>query len=215
MITAIIPHFYKERIPNLQPIVTSLNEQKVDQIIIWNNDEALPEELHNWLEIVGGCNIIQSERNLGCQGRFAAVPYVRPGTTHILSHDNDLITRGNALARLVEEAKLFPTDMITAMGEHRMWDREYVYISRAKFELMPLSLMKECLEHWKCTKESEHDDFWLSTRVLHRGHKIRRVSVSWRNLRDVRDDIGFWKSMPRPQWEATRNHVFLEMMRNK
>lgn len=207
-ITAIITHYGTGRISNLLPIVKSLQDQ-VDDIIIWNNDERLPEDVYLALRDEGVL-VIQLGHNLGCQGRFAAVEYAPAKTTHVLFHDNDLLVGPSAVGKLEEEAAMYPHMIVSAIGEIRSFDGCPVMISFAKVELVPLVQLRPLLRGWHAGLKIVHDDLWLSTRAAKFGVPIHFVRVRWKNFNEVG---GFWKSMPWSKWQKERTRVFEEMMR--
>lgn len=205
MISAIIPHFYnKEREKNLQPIVDSL---KGIETLIWNNDEPIGP--------VYGALVHQSMYNLGCQGRFAAVPYLQKNLLgkpdYVLFHDNDLITWPGSVEHLLETAKRYPGDIVTLTGEHRSYRGKRIPISRGRFELVPMSTLEILLHNWPCDKSSEHDDIWLSVRAHTLDVGIHFQKARWKNLKD---DVGFWRSLGGPRaWESARQQVFTTLMK--
>lgn len=207
-ITAIITHYGTGRISNLLPIVKSLQDQ-VDDIIVWNNDERLPEDVYLALRDEGVL-VIQLGHNLGCQGRFAAVEYAPAKTTHVLFHDNDLLVGLTAIGKLEEEAMMYPHTIISAIGEIRHFDGRPITISFAKVELVPVFQLRELLRRWHAGLNIVHDDLWLSTRAAKHEILIRLVRVHWKNFNEVG---GFWKSMPWSKWQKERARVFEEMMR--
>lgn len=213
-IIAIIPHFYKQRIPNLPLIAASLKDQ-VSEIVIWNNDEPIPEDIIDAMNV----RLIQSKWNFGCQGRFAAAKDCFAADTrwdadYFLFHDNDILTSGRAVDRLIAVAR-DTFDIVTATGQERLFDERTYFCSRAQFELVPVSTMREILTYWKNDAQSLHDDLWESTMAFKLGYDIRRVTVSWKNLTD---DVGFWRD---PKWggkTAFRRHrqeVFEQLMRSE
>jgi hypothetical protein len=205
MVTCIIPHYYNEhRYKNLAPIVETLRGQ-VGEVIIWNNDSPI--------DPVPGARIIQADHNWGCQGRFAAAKELSEivgEANYVLFHDNDLITHPNSLSRLRHVLEWNRGHIATITGEVRRFKGVDYFLSRGRYELMELDTLRQILEFWTNGPESVHDDIWLSVRAIELKIARFHVHVSWR---DLDDPVGFWKSMPRAQWEATRQQVFESLMK--
>lgn len=205
MISAIIVHYFKQRLHNLIPIVHSLREQEVTDITIWNNDDPFPDELQSWMEVVGGVQILTQNYNLGCQGRFAAVPYTKGD--YILFHDNDLMAGRHSARRMLEKSAEWPGDIITATGERHVYKGDLIQISRGRYELVPRASAEVILKFWKNTDASKHDDIWFSVMAHKLG--IRRIlhTVQWKNIDE--GGVGFWHT---PGFFAEREQIFQKLM---
>lgn len=199
---AIITHFYKKRIPNLQPIVDSLQGQ-VDEVVIWNNDEPFGK--------VRGARIAQSKFNHGCQARFFAA-LEEPHAEFFLFHDNDIITKPGSVQRLRDKEAEHPGNIAAGTGERRIYNGELLFLSRAQFELIQGDTLRMILTDWPKNHRSMHDDLWLSSRMYRMGRACYKVPISWKN---IHDDTGFWRD---PKWggpkgfENERQRVFTALM---
>jgi hypothetical protein len=218
MISAIITHFFnKERAKNLPGIVDSLFKQDVNEVVVWNNDYTLPEEIQDHLLLLGA-RVIQSPVNLGCQGRFQAVRHVMgmpefEGSRllgkpeYILFHDNDIIASTRSVEKLVAASLLYPGDIIAGTGERRVYNDKVEFLSRAQFELVPIATVERILTRWKGGEESLHDDLWFSVTAKQMGYECRHVDISWKNLWD---GVGFFRTIPK--FDDERQAVFIRLM---
>jgi len=208
MITAIIPHFHEQRLSNLLRIASSLLTQNV-KTVIWNNDKPLPIHVQDHLDLLN-VTVVQSDTNIGCHGRFAAVPHVPSNTTHILFHDNDLVSISkNSVGRMMDQFTAQPRCIVSAIGEQRIYEHRQVPVSFGKFELIPKPIVEQLLASWSPSPDSLHDDLWLSVRAAKLGIPIRFIRLQWKNLDD---DLAFWRSMPWSQWRRERERVFRMLM---
>lgn len=198
--TLIIPHYYNDvREKNLSRIINFVRPQ-VDDAIIWNNDKPIAP--------IDGARVIQADRNLGCQGRFAAVKHVKSGTTHVLFHDNDIISRSpNFVERMLDFSTRHPGDIITVTGEYRLHAGGLKIISRGQIELVPIDSLHRILEFWDPENgKAKHDDIWLSVMAEHLGITRRFLRMSWKNLKD---HVGMWRT---PGFFTERDQVFQMLM---
>lgn len=206
MISCVIPHFYnKQRGGNLQLIIDSL--VGVDEVIIWNNDKEDGFPNLTAANPAQHLTIVQSGENIGCQGRFAGVKHLGQDIggeppTHVLFHDNDILTHPGSVARLLRASQSYPDQIITISGH---W-RGQVYISRGQFELIPWVTLERLLLGWKPQALCEHDDMWLSVRAHKLGIQKHVMKVRWKNLWD---DVGFWRQ---PNWPEIRQAAFQRLM---
>lgn len=200
-ITAIIPHYYEPRIKNLPKIIQSL--VGVDDVIIWNNDNSIPRP--------EGSVVIQADQNYGCQGRFKAVEYVHPSTTHVLFHDNDLILPDSTLTDCFHLLEAFPGTIPSVRTEPRVhFSQGVVLISRAQFELIEISVLRKILKHWTYGDAARHDDIWLSVMAYRLSHLVVPVSVEKIKWREQK--VGFRRTKSAREWEAERQSAFETLM---
>lgn len=200
MITLIIPHYYNaERERNLERIVQNVRPQ-VDDAIIWNNDNPITP--------VEGARVIQSEHNIGCQGRFAAVKHLKDGMSHVLFHDNDVICRSPGFVqKMMKESALYPGDIITITGEYRIYNGNATVISRGQMELVPIGTLNAILQYWNPLDGSaKHDDVWFSVMAHHLGFQRRFLRLAWKN---IKDHVGMWHT---PGFFPERDQVFESLM---
>lgn len=94
MISAVIPHFFRERESNLPIVIDALRNgtHPPDEILIWNNDRPISIGLP-------GVDIIQSHRNVGCQARFLAALAAR--SEFVWFQDNDVAVCERTLEEMV------------------------------------------------------------------------------------------------------------------
>lgn len=206
MITAIITHYFPNRVKNLQPIIDSLPNPPVTNKVVWNNDDPIPAPQ--------GCRFIQSGWNYGCQGRFAATAFLEPDLLgepkYVLFHDNDIIAHPNSIYRLLSVAEANPGAICAGTGERRVWNGKVYFLSRGQFELVPVETLFAILKHWKNDETSKHDDLWFSVQAHRRGTPILHVNIQWKNLRDT---VGFWRQWQSPtEFDRVRQAVFTSLM---
>lgn len=96
-VSVIIPHYYKERERNLLQITDALYRGTVrpDEIIIWNNDSPFDPMFIQGMMV----DVIQSHRNVGCQGRFIAALTAR--SDYVIFQDNDVMVQQNTIENLL------------------------------------------------------------------------------------------------------------------
>lgn len=163
-ISAVIPHFWEARRPNLDKIVLSLRAEGVDEILIWNNEN---ESL-----CVRGANVINAGKNYGPQARFLA-GLLTTGT-HVLFQDNDVAPTRGTVAKLAQYANdqhvLVAQGRLRGDGSYHSWKKVYshdvdhltrVDIALGRFDLMPMRVVGEIVSRMKFT-EAEMDDLWSS-----------------------------------------------------
>lgn len=186
IISAIIPHYFKERLPNYERILKSL--ETVERVVIWNNDTADQVEAieQYYSKPRPQLVVVTTDHNWGCQGRFEAVKYIAPGTTHVLFHDNDIVAQEGSLDRMMHESEQHRYAIISGRYGHRIYKGKIYRNTWGQYELIPIGLVHQLLEGWQESEISKFDDLWLSARAHKLGIPIRglslRFSVMERNV---------------------------------
>jgi len=170
MITAIIPHYFKEREDNLQRIMDSYKTSSVSEVIIWDNTGELKLKGDNIV-------VVNSPKNVGCKGRFLAAMMadndvilfqdndvcVEDGTIEYMKsklHDNIVTLDGRILC---DDGAYFAKDYLQNDSNHivRPPKQTDVVISLARVEMMKKSTFLQIFIT-SYFDEMEMDDIWLS-----------------------------------------------------
>lgn len=175
-ITAVIPHYFPERVPSLVAACEALRQGTVapDEILVWNNDQPLGVT-------IPGVAIIQSHRNLGPQARFLAALAAQGGL--IFFQDNDVAVLPRTLEVLRDRYLADPDEVVesldgrrlTAEGGYRSstWlrpgtEEEGADLTLGRGELIAAYALRRALAHfdWDCPM----DDLAFS-------HALRQIRV--------------------------------------
>lgn len=163
MITAIIPHYFKEREDNLKIILDSYKGSPVSEVIIWDNTGEL--EL-----TADGVIVVNSPKNVGCKGRFLAAMMADNDT--LLFQDNDISVESGTIEYMKSKLKdnIVTLDgRLVTRGEDYKNSRHIVRpevdsianISLARMEMMQRDTFINIFIT-KFFNEMEMDDIWLS-----------------------------------------------------
>ncbi len=182
-ITAIIPHFYEVREPNLAIIVDSLRSGSVapGEIIIWHN-ERRPLT-------VAGALVVQSPRNIGAQARFLAALMARG--RFLLFLDNDTAVRRYTLENLLHWARTL-RGIVSLEGRirpspdapYRAWPKLYgralreprpVDLSLGRGEMGDRRSVRRAILLFPFGPRGEMDDLWFSACCTAAGIPLRVV----------------------------------------
>lgn len=108
LITAVIPHYYEARRPNLPAIVHALRTGSVpvEEILIWNND-ALPLR-------IAGARIVHSPTNEGPRARFITALMAK--SHYVFFQDNDLMVEHDTIRGLIQQSERHSLDVVSLDG---------------------------------------------------------------------------------------------------
>jgi len=168
-VTAVIPVFYPERRQNLPIVVEALRagSRVPDEIIVWNNGEPI--------DPIDGVSVVQSHRNVGCQGRFYAALMAKSDIV-LFTHD-DLLVGRDTLDDLVDWHYQDPKAVwamhgrVATDGGYEAWrslkatsggSPTRLDVALGRCDLVPASILRTILSryHWPATVEM--DDLWFS-----------------------------------------------------
>jgi hypothetical protein len=177
-ITAIIPHFFTERLRNLSMAIESLRASAPTppiEILVWNNDVPLMPG------IADGASVIQSPRNIGCQARFLAALMARGD--YVLFQDNDLRVQRRTLENMAAWAEHIPNSIISldgyaipvgaGYGARRavsgVTEPERISVTLGRLELMERALLLRLLADFPYGDGARMDDLELSAAAARAG----------------------------------------------
>lgn len=167
-ITAIIPHYWNSRAPDLANIVRALisgGDVAPDRVIIWNNTPKLIQ-----LQFVAGADVIDAGRNWGIAARFAAA-YLAT-TEYVFFQDNDLMVQPKTLANLMKYAPPHGQSVELQGRIFGSWDAPYsqsqyitgmdsiVHVGLSRFSLMRRSTAMHLAA--VIPPNVTDDDLWVS-----------------------------------------------------
>jgi len=179
-VTAVIPVFYPERRQNLPVVVEALRAgtRVPDEIIVWNNGAPV--------DPIDGVSVVQSHRNVGCQGRFYAALMAKSDLV-LFTHD-DLLVGPDTLSRLMTWQPVQPAAVwamhgrIATNGPYEAWrsvkatasggDISDLDVALGRCDLVPASILRAILSryHWPATVEM--DDLWFSASARLQGFSL-------------------------------------------
>lgn len=170
-VTAIIPHYYTQRRPNLPVVVEALRSGSlpVTKILIWNND---PKPL-----TVKGAEVVQSPCNMGARARFIAALMTQK--RYVFFQDNDLAVQRETVENLVGWAERLPRSVVSLDGRLlRAVDGSYIHsillgpgvvgspravdVTLGHAEMIMTSLLPQVLKHFPFCEAPVMDDIWFS-----------------------------------------------------
>jgi hypothetical protein len=176
-LTAIITHFYKERLAYLDALVASVRDstRPADDIIIWNNDEPI--------EPPRGTRVLQANVNQGSQARFLAA-LVTNGD--VLFLDNDISLRTRTIEQMETWSRSLPHSIISLHGRdvtysycHSTQVRscptlnvQRVSVSLGRIEYVPSDVLDKLLWSFTVSLDSMMDDLWFSAKAAENGISI-------------------------------------------
>lgn len=220
-LTAIIPHFYRERERNLPVIVESLHTGTLvpDEVIIWNNEKAPVR--------VDGALVVQSPRNVGAQARFLAAMMARGD--RVLFLDNDVCVNRKTVQNLYKWSTDKPDSVVTLEGRTRPyvgspyghWPKLYgrglkesheVFLSLGRGEMMTRSRMMHAISIFPFETTTVMDDLWFSACCEEKNIPIYVVPCipGESDLVDLQmGGVGLCKD---PQFNALRDKTVKEIM---
>lgn len=176
-VSVVIPHYFREREPNLRRIVDALAAGTVRpaEIIVWAN-EPLAEPLP-------GAAVIGSHRNIGAQARFLAA--LAASGEWVLFLDNDVSPAPRTVENLLHWAR--PDRIVTLEGRsaggktYRESPKHYgrdvsepllVAVSLGRGEMVSRRALPRLLAHFPFAPDTVMDDLWLSAAAGREGMPI-------------------------------------------
>lgn len=124
-VTAIIPHYFEERVSSLFHAIQALQTGTVRpaEIIIWDNTGRLSP-----MQAAFGATLqlVRSPKNLGPAARFLAVHLVDPAHEYVFFQDNDVTVAPTTLADLLDAIRNLG-GVTTVEGRIRRSDRSYCW----------------------------------------------------------------------------------------
>lgn len=170
IITAIIPHYFDNRVDSLRQAVAILRPQ-VKEVIVWNNGERPLK--------VDGARVLHSPCNVGPVARFWAVPTVTHTTGYVFFQDNDLMIQSDTIREMSYWASKYPRTVLSLHGYDIPLGGSYakrkfvlnvpkpqrVNVTLGRAELVPYWAAELALRGMEGTAFARMDDLWFSHRL--------------------------------------------------
>jgi len=178
-VTAVIPVFYPERRQNLPVVVEALRAgtRVPDEIIVWNNGAPV--------DPIDGVSVVQSHRNVGCQGRFYAA--LMATTDLVLFTHDDLLVGRDTLDDLVRWYATKPAAVwamhgrIAIEGPYEFWQSlkamddsmpRRLDVALGRCDLLSAVVLRRILSRYHWPPTVEMDDLWFSASARLQGIEL-------------------------------------------
>lgn len=174
MVSAVVPHFFDERLPNLEVVVSQLLNHGAQEVVIWNNGQkkvSVPDPR---------VFVVQSPRNVGCQGRFLAALMARGD--YVFFQDNDVAVQSHTIANLLQWSEQFPASIVTLEARiagpaesYSRWPKIYGHglkeprradLSLGRGEMVPRKLLPRILQFFSFDETTRMDDIEFSAAAI-------------------------------------------------
>lgn len=184
-VTAIIPHFFKQRRPSLLKAVQAVHSQ-VDEVLVWNNEG---ESLH-----LPHTRVIDSPVNIGPAARFWATLTVKNPYGYVFFQDNDVLVAPGTVRAMMEWTTSYPGQVLSLHGYNVVnsyKEREYVLavnkpkqvnVTLGRAELVSMDVITRTMRGFSGVPFPKMDDLWFSSCLKQLGVKIYVVPGLIHNL---------------------------------
>lgn len=174
-VTAIIPHFFKQRRKSLLDAVRAVHTQ-VDEVLVWNNDS---ESLH-----LPHARVIDSPVNIGPAARFWATLTVKNPYGYVFFQDNDVLVPPGTVRSMLDWTMTYPGHVLSLHGynvKDSYRDREFVLgvdkptqanVTLGRAELVPMHVITRIMKGFSGVPFPKMDDLWFSSCLKQLGIKI-------------------------------------------